>query len=120
MAEPFELELEYSHPYKRTRLFVKSGRAFFGRWVPFDVQIDGDEPREVVKEGQEGQLDLFAHQSYGNRSLWRVIAHANKIDLPLEDVTVGLQIIIPKLANVQAALQAALARAAQVNLDPEV
>jgi hypothetical protein len=110
MAEPFNLKLELTHPYKRTRLFTQRGRSFFGRWRPADVKIDGNEEEYVVVEGQEGQLDILADEKYGDRQLWRVIAHANLIDFPLEQVVVGLKLIIPKLYNVNAALRAALAR----------
>jgi hypothetical protein len=117
VAEPFKLELEFTHPYKLTRLFTKNGRSFFGRWQPFKVRIDGDEAEYVVREGQEGQLDLLAETEYGDRQLWRVIAHANLIDFPPEDILVGTKLIIPKLAHVNSALQRALARNANVNLD---
>jgi len=108
----YELEMDYTSPYKATRLYIKDGKAFFGRWKPFDVQIDGDEPEVIVEQGQEGQLDLFAHELYGDRRLWRVIAQANKIDFPLEQVVPKLKLIIPKPEHVQAALLKATARAA--------
>lgn len=110
----FELDLEFTHPYRRTRLYIKGGRAFFGRWHPFDVQLDGDEDEHVVQEGTEGQLDLIAHEYYGDRRLWRVIAHANRIDFPLEDVRPGTILVIPKIAYVNAALLQTVARGAQV------
>jgi hypothetical protein len=113
----FELELSYDDPYKATRLFLKAGRAFFGRWRPLPVKIDGDEQRVTVLEGQEGQLNTFAGDAYGNRALWPVIAHANKIDDVASEVVPGLTILIPKLAHVVAALQATIARGAQVELE---
>ena len=117
MAEPFRLDFEFTDPYKRTRLFTQRGRSFFGRWRPPDVQIDGDEKEHIVREGTEGQLDILAHKEYGDRQLWRVIAQANLIDFPLEDVVPSMKLIIPKLANVNAALLGTLARNANVNLD---
>ena len=115
----FEKEVGFTHPYKGTKLYVKGGRAFYGRWRPIPVQLDGDEDTVIVREGQEGQLDLFADEAYGNRQLWRVIAQANKIDLPIEDVVPGMVLIIPKVANVNAALQATQARGASVSLSAE-
>ena len=117
MPEPFRLDLEFTNPYKRTRLFTQRGRSFFGRWRAVDVKIDGDEEEYVVREGQEGQLDILAHDRYGDRQLWRVIAQANLIDFPLEQVVPGMKLILPKLSNVNAALLASLARSASVNLD---
>ena len=103
----FELELPFNSPYKRTRLYVKGGVAFFGVWRPIDVALDGDEEEVTIQRGLEGHLDLVAERIYGDRSLWRVIAHANKIDFPLEQVRVGMRLVVPKLANVRAALLAA-------------
>lgn len=103
----FELELPFTSPYKRTQLFIKNGRAFFGIWRPLDVQMDGDEEDVLIQRGIEGHLDLVAFVVYGDRRLWRVIAHANQIDFPMEEVTVGRRIIIPKLVHVRAALLAA-------------
>lgn len=117
MAERIERELEFTDPYKQVRLLLKEGRLFYGRWKPFDVKIDGDEEEYVVVEGQEGQLEILSDEVYGDRQLWRIIAHANQIDFAIEEVTTGRKLIIPKLGNVYAALLATVARGASVNLD---
>jgi hypothetical protein len=106
----FELELDFTSPYKATRLFIKAGRAFFGIWRPLEVKLEGDEEEVIIEHGLEGQLDLIADAVYGDRRLWRVIAHANQIDRPFEQVTIGMHIKIPKLANVRAALLATAGR----------
>ena len=110
VASPIELEQPFSSPYKRTRLFVRRGRSFFGIWNPPPVPLDGDEEQVVVEPGFEGQLDLFADAVYGDRRLWRIIAQANRIDFPLRDVVAGMKLIIPKAARVFAALLATTAR----------
>lgn len=102
----FELELPFTSPYKRTSLFIKNGRAFFGVWRPIEVTLDGDEEEVIIRRGLEGHLDLVAFTVYGDRRLWRVIAQANLIDFPMEEVVVGRRIIIPKIVNVRAALLA--------------
>jgi hypothetical protein len=102
----FELELPFTSPYKRTRLFIKDGRAFFGIWRPLDVQMDGDEESVLIQRGLEGHLDLVSYVVYGDRRLWRVIAQVNRIDFPLEEVTVGRRILVPKPTNVRSALLA--------------
>jgi len=107
MGAPYELDLEFTSPYKRTRLFVKNGRAFFGVWRPVDVALDGNEEEIIVQRGRHGYLDLIAHEVYGDRRLWRVIAQANRIGLPLEEVVPGLRLVIPKPTNVRAGLLAA-------------
>jgi hypothetical protein len=105
VAVEIEVELEFSSPYKRTRVFLQDNKTFYGLWDPMDVRIDGNEARVIVKDGEQGQLDLFAHRAYGDRKLWYIIAHANKINFPHEDVVVGMELIIPKPRHVSAALQ---------------
>lgn len=114
MAEerrPFELELEFSNPYKRTQLFISEGRAFFGLWRAPVITLDGDEERIAIPMGLEGHLDLVAQVTLGDRQFWRAIAQVNQIDYPLEEVRVGDRIIIPKVSKVRAAYQQALGRA---------
>jgi hypothetical protein len=112
VADTFELELAFDNPYKRTNVYIKLGRAFFGRWQPIEVQLDGDEESVTIQEGQEGQLDLFAAELLGRRSLWRIIAQVNKINNVAQEVVAGRNIIIPKVAHVNAALLKAANRAA--------
>jgi hypothetical protein len=99
-----ELSLKFTSRFKQTRLYVKFGRAFFGTYRALEVQMDGDEETLPVQQGQEGQLDLFAKEVYGTRELWPVIAEANHIKFPYEEVVAGMSLIIPKPANVRAAL----------------
>ena len=107
---PFELDLDFTDPYKRTALFIKDGRAFFGLWRAPDVVLDGDEQLVRVEMGTEGQLDLLAEATLGDRRFWRAIAQVNKIDYPLEEVKAGDLIIVPKLENVRAAYRQASGR----------
>jgi hypothetical protein len=112
----FEREPAFDDRFKASRLFIKGGKAHFGIWRQLDVVMDGDEEEIIVQEGMEGQLDTFAQAAYQNRALWPVIASTNLIDFPMEQVTVGRRIRIPKPARVAAALQAATARGAQIQL----
>jgi hypothetical protein len=86
-------------------LFIQDGRAFFGLWRPPQVKLDGDEERIRIPLGMEGQLDLIAQVTLGDRRLWPAIAQVNKIDYVLEEVKAGDEIIIPKLQHVRAAYQ---------------
>lgn len=113
MSDRVELEQNFSSPFKSTKLYIKGGRAFFGLWRPPEVRLDGDEEQLIIEQGNEGQLDLVAQQVYGDRALWYVIAHANQINFPLRDLPSGRRIVIPKLANVNAALLAARGRQQQ-------
>lgn len=111
MAErPLEVEVDFTDPYKRTSVFIKDGKTFYGLWNPIEVELDGDEEEYTVPQGLQGQLDLIADEFYEDRRLWRIIAHANKIDFPHEDVVAGMTLVIPKPEKVRAALLAAGAR----------
>lgn len=110
----FELDLEFSDPYKRSALFIKDGKAFFGVWRPPVIELDGDEEEITVPLGMEGHLDLIAQLTLGDRQFWRAIAQVNKIDYPLEEVRAGDNIIIPKLEKVRAAYREAGGRASEV------
>jgi len=108
----FELDLPFTSRLKATRLFVKGGKSFFGVWDNMSIQMDGDEEEYVVQEGEEGQLELFARRAYGegNHALWWVIANANQIYFPLEQVVPGLRLKVPKPVHVSAALLRAAKR----------
>ena len=110
MAEAFELELPFTSRFKNTRLFIQQGRAFFGIWMPLDITLDGDEEHFPIQQGMEGTCEFVAGIVYGDRSLWPVIAQANHIDKPFEDVKAGMVLIIPKKDRVDAALLAAAKR----------
>jgi hypothetical protein len=115
MMATFDVNLDPTNPYVATPIYSKGGKIFFGIWVPPPVQIDGDEKQVVIQQGLDGQLDLIADAEYGDRRLWRVVAQANKIDLPLRDLVPGMKIIVPKAANVYAALQIQAQRAGAIS-----
>ena len=116
MVKNVELPLDFNSRYKRTKLFTKDGRVFFGRWRPLDVQIDGDEEEIEVQEGEEGQLRIFANNIYGTPDLEHVIAQANKLFFIPEQVVPGQRLIIPKQAHVDAALQKTVTRQGEERL----
>lgn len=107
----FDVPLDPTSPYIATNIFSQLGKVFFGIWNPPPVALDGDEKEITIQDGQEGQLDLIADAYYGDRRLWPLIAQANKIDLPLRDLKPKMTIKLPKLSNVNAALQAFAQRA---------
>lgn len=109
---PLEIEVDFSDPYKRTAIFIKDGKTFYGLWNPIEVTLDGDEEEYTIPQGMQGSLDLIADEFYKDRRLWPIIAHANKIDFPHEDVTAGMTILIPKPEKVRAALLASNGRIA--------
>lgn len=56
----------------------------------------GDKYHTITKK-QKGRLDLIAEIYYGDLTLWWIIAVANNIKNPLEDMVVGSTIRIPNL-----------------------
>jgi len=113
-TQPFELELDFTSPYKRTQLFIKDGSAFFGLHRPPEIILDGDEEEVTVPLSLEGHLDLIAQLTLGDRRFWQAIAQVNKIDFPLEEVKAGDRIKIPKLQKVRAAYQQTRGRAGEI------
>jgi len=106
-GEPYKLDLPFSSAYKLTPLYANGSTAFFGRWRPPAVRMDGDEKRISVDLAHAGDLMKYAYEEYGDPELFWAIAQANQVDYPPRDAAVGIVLIIPKYENVMAALQAA-------------
>lgn len=49
----------------------------------------------VVRRGD--QWDLLAWKAYGDESLWWIIADANGVDDPLQELVPGTTLVIPSL-----------------------
>jgi hypothetical protein len=106
-TQPFTLSLPFTSPYKATSLFVLQGKASWGIWQPLPITLTGNEEQIRVNEGQQGTCEYIAGQVYADRSLWWVIANANHIDFPFEEILAGMLLIIPDPQVVRAALLAA-------------
>ena len=100
-----QVELPFTSPYKKTRLYTHGGKTFFGVWQPPDIVLDGDERVITIDTAQEGRLDTIAYREYGTRELFWAIAHVNQINNIQAEVVAGVELIIPKIDNVRAALQ---------------
>jgi hypothetical protein len=99
-----ELKLPSTSRYRVTPVYSKAGCAFFGVWVRPNVKRDGDEKIITIGDENRGQLDLIAHEEYGDRSLWWAIASMNFIRSVSDEVVPGLRLVVPKLANIKSAL----------------
>ena len=99
-----KIQPPFTSRMKRTNLYTKGGKTFFGRWNPPQIVLDGDEPTMRVPSTQEGQLDLIAYKKYGDRTLFWAIALANNIRSISDEVVAGLEIVIPKIENIRASL----------------
>lgn len=56
--------------------------------------ISGNEPIHTVKQGEN--IQSIAFQYYSDSGLWYKIADVNDITNPFDDVTQGMQLIIPE------------------------
>ena len=101
----YELNLSYFSRFKETSLLQDKGRVFFGRWTPITIQMDGDEEEVQVTERDRGTLDFISDLSYGTREYAWVIASVNGINHIPTDVVPGLFLKVPKISNVEDALQ---------------
>lgn len=81
---------------------VSPGRVRYGRWRVPDIDMS-DYDRHVITEEHLGRLDLIAYDWYKDVSLWPVIAYFNSIRNPLEDMTVGQILKIPKREEIEIA-----------------
>lgn len=49
----------------------------------------------IVEHDEIGRLDTISERYYGDKDLWWIIAYANSIESPIDDVSEGQFIIIP-------------------------
>lgn len=59
------------------------------------VEIPESVADDWITAGDRTRLDLLARERYGSPELWWVIAEANGMDFPVEDVYPGRRIRIP-------------------------
>jgi len=99
-----EVTLPFTSRLKRTPLWTKKGKTFFGLWKKPNIKLDGDEKVIKISSDQIGQLDLLAQREYNDRSLFWAIAQVNNIGSISDEVVAGLNVFIPKLSNIRSAL----------------
>jgi len=93
----------FSSRYRLTRVvvdgFVFPGRRRYGIWRKPEIDMTGY-GRYVVKASDLGRIDLIANRAYGDSTLWWAICMVNNISNPLEDLGVGLILLLPKKENI--------------------
>ena len=82
---------------------VLPGAERFGLWIAPDIDMT-EYDQFVVTTGNLGRLDWIANETLGDSSLWWAIAYVNGIKNPLTDMTAGMDLLIPKLEAILAAL----------------
>ncbi len=54
-----------------------------------------------IKESEEGAPDLISFQEYGDEQYWWVILYINKIQDPINELTAGTLIAIPRISDIE-------------------
>lgn len=94
---------EVVHPFSRFAgqpLYIDGGTKFWGTWAPVNIPPHPADFYFTVTEAVEGRLDLIAYRYYRTPELWWVIAEANNLFFPFEDVAVGTVLRIPSLTSI--------------------
>ena len=99
------VRLDFTSRLRKTSIYSKKGKPFFGVWKKPEIQLDGDEKVITISLDQEGFLDIIAYEEYGDRAWWWAIASVNKIANVNDEIVAGKALIIPKLDNIRDAVQ---------------
>lgn len=84
------------------------------QWARFSKFLQNKEVNQVtIDERTQHRLDTVADDWYDNPFLWWVIALANKILDPINDVTIGKKLIIPKATDIESYFQQVVSRRQQ-------
>lgn len=94
-----------SSRYKNARYYQRSIPGIGLRiepetWTPPVISQHVDDLQTKVAPGEEGRLDLIALRVYRLESLWWVLAYANDIIDPFEEVTVDRVLTYPTFERV--------------------
>lgn len=54
-----------------------------------------------IKESEEGAPDLISFQEYGDDQYWWIIMYINKIQDPINELTAGTVIAIPRISDIE-------------------
>jgi hypothetical protein len=103
VANPVGLS-DFSRFIKQNQYRNVDGRIFFGTFVPPNFPIVPTDRFHTVIEGQERRLDLIANSYYRAPELWWVLAVANDILSPFDDLEPGSILRVPSINTVTAYL----------------
>lgn len=82
--------------YYGSELVEDSGILFRTTYDPKPIPIKDTDSYFQVRADEVGRLDLVAVRAYKNSKLYWVIALANEIINPIEEIVVGMVLRIPK------------------------
>lgn len=81
-------------------VYIRDGRKFWGTWEPVSIPQSASDRYVTVTDATAGRLDLLSYEAYGTPELWWVIAEANLIFFPPEQLVSGSTIRVPSATTV--------------------
>ena len=75
--------------------FMVGQRKFWGTWEPIVIPNSPSDRYITITEAMAGRIDLVSYEFYGTPELWWIIAEANGIAFPPDDLAVGDVLRIP-------------------------
>lgn len=95
---PLPANSELLHDFSRFAdqlLFSSNGVPFWGTWIQADIPFGPADAYHTVSSRDVGRLDLISYKFYQTPELWWVLAAANGIFFPPEDMQEGDVLRIP-------------------------
>jgi len=94
LAEHSEIVHDYSRFFRQS-VYRESGEMFWGTWIPPEIPFSPQDVYHEVAEKDERRLDLISYRWYKTPELWWVIAEANNLMFPVDDLEIGMILRIP-------------------------
>lgn len=99
---PLADDSEVLHGYSRFNgqmVFLDAGEKFWGTWIAPEITFSPFDTYHTITQADAGRLDLIAYRYYQTPELWWVIAEANGLMFPSEELEEGTVLRIPDLGN---------------------
>lgn len=95
--EQVNLSKDYSDRYKNCKILVdkETGETLLSTREIQDIPVHSNDNYYRVEVNEINRLDLIAYKYYNNPLLWWVIAQANNIIDPFEELEIGTLIRVP-------------------------
>lgn len=81
-------------------IYRQNNQLFFGVYNRLTFPASPTDTFHTVTQGEELRLDLLAYSFYRSPELWWVIAVANNLVSPFDDIQIGQILRIPNLSGV--------------------
>jgi len=103
-----ELEIRSESRYVSTDLLIdpqSSSGVSWDLWKEIEFPVKQDDVTQVIEQGQGYRLDQLANRYYNNPRYWWVLAAANNLLIPDEELTPGTVIRVPSLSTIGLVLE---------------